>query len=168
MQPSKEGKYTLPKTRTSPCDVPIAMSADTAWQQTKAISLQCNLENALCSVYIYFHEPAEDKHNSTNHMKKTTNKLFMANITRWKRIVQNGEREREERERESVCVCERAGGGGGGGRGGGGEENSNSKTLILKASSVRFIWTYLTVTANPCYTYTQREHELENFILQGL
>ena len=29
-------------------------------------------------------------------------------------------------------------------------ENSNSKTLILKDSSVRSIWTYL--TASPCYT----------------
>ena len=29
-------------------------------------------------------------------------------------------------------------------------ENSNSKTLMLKDSSVRSIWTYL--TASPCYT----------------
>ena len=63
----------------------------------------------------------------------------------------------------------RRGGGGGGGRGGlqttekwretdrrtdrqtdRDRENSKSKTLILKDSSVRSIWTYL--TASPCYT----------------
>ena len=35
---------------------------------------------------------------------------------------------------------------------GGERENSNSKSLILKDSSVRSIWTYLTLTASPCYT----------------
>ena len=66
------------------------------------------------------------------------------------------------------------------GRGGwGGErererERENSKPLILKDSSDRSIWTY--VTASPCYTtntnkhdYTtnrEREREIKNFILQ--
>ena len=44
------------------------------------------------------------------------------------------ERERGEGERERERERER--------------ENSNSKTLILKDSSVRSIWTYL--TASPC------------------
>ena len=35
-------------------------------------------------------------------------------------------------------------------------ENSNSKTLILKDSSVRSIWTYL--TASPCYTTNTNKH----------
>ena len=35
--------------------------------------------------------------------------------------------------------------------------NSNSKTLILKDSSVRFIWTYL--TASPCYTTNTNMHD---------
>ena len=43
-----------------------------------------------------------------------------------------------------MCVC------GGGGGGGGGRGDSNSKTLILKDSSVRSIWPYL--TASPCYS----------------
>ena len=42
--------------------------------------------------------------------------------------------------------------------GGGGErENSNSKSLILKDSSVRSIWTYL--TAGPCYTTNTNMHD---------
>ena len=47
-----------------------------------------------------------------------------------------GERERE-RERE--------------------RENSNSKTVILKDSTVRSIWTYL--TAGPCYSTNTNKHE---------
>ena len=35
--------------------------------------------------------------------------------------------------------------------------NSNSKTLILKDSSVRSIWTYL--TPSPCYTTDTNKHE---------
>ena len=35
--------------------------------------------------------------------------------------------------------------------------NSNSKTLILKDSSFRFIWTYL--TASPCYTTNTNKHD---------
>ena len=35
--------------------------------------------------------------------------------------------------------------------------NENSKTLILKDSSVRSIWTYL--TANPCYTTNTNKHD---------
>ena len=35
--------------------------------------------------------------------------------------------------------------------------NSNSKTLILKDSSVRSIWTYL--TASPCYTTNTNKHD---------
>ena len=53
------------------------------------------------------------------------------------------EREREmgrERETETERGRER----------GRGRDNSNSKTLILKDSSVRSIWTYL--TASPCYS----------------
>ena len=38
-----------------------------------------------------------------------------------------------------------------------GGENSNSKTLILKDSSVRSIWTYL--TASPCYTTNKNKHD---------
>ena len=38
-------------------------------------------------------------------------------------------------------------------------ENSNSKTLILKDSSVRSIWTYL--TASPCYTTNTNKHKRE-------
>ena len=37
--------------------------------------------------------------------------------------------------------------------------NSKSKTLILKDSSVRSIWTYL--TASPCYTTNTNRHERE-------
>ena len=54
-------------------------------------------------------------------------------------------------------------GGGGGGRGKVRREreelksNSNSKTLILKDSSVRSIWTYL--TASPCYTTNTNKHD---------
>ena len=36
-------------------------------------------------------------------------------------------------------------------------ENSKSKTLILKDSSVRSIWTYL--TASPCYTTNTNKHD---------
>ena len=36
-------------------------------------------------------------------------------------------------------------------------ERSNSKTLILKDSSVRSIWTYL--TASPCYTTNTNKHD---------
>ena len=36
-------------------------------------------------------------------------------------------------------------------------ENSNSKTLILKDSSVRSIWTYL--TASPCYSTNISKHD---------
>ena len=36
-------------------------------------------------------------------------------------------------------------------------ENSNSKTLILKDSSVRSIWTYLTASA--CYTTNTNKHD---------
>ena len=36
--------------------------------------------------------------------------------------------------------------------------NSNSKTLILKDSSVRSFWTYLTVTASPCYTTNKHDN----------
>ena len=36
-------------------------------------------------------------------------------------------------------------------------DNSNSKTLILKDSSVRSIWTYL--TASPCYTTNTNKHD---------
>ena len=36
-------------------------------------------------------------------------------------------------------------------------ENSNSNTLILKNSSVRSIWTYL--TASPCYTTNTNKHD---------
>ena len=54
----------------------------------------------------------------------------------------------EERERER----EKSGGGGGGER-----KNSNSKSLILKDSSVRSIWTYL--TAGPCYTTNTNMHD---------
>ena len=36
-------------------------------------------------------------------------------------------------------------------------ENSNSKTLILKDSSVRSIWTYL--TASSCYTTNTNQHD---------
>ena len=42
-------------------------------------------------------------------------------------------------------------------RGRGKRENSSSKTLILKDSRVRSIWTYLTAT--PCYTTRQREKD---------
>ena len=35
--------------------------------------------------------------------------------------------------------------------------NSNSKMFILKDSSVRSIWTYL--TASPCYTTNTHEHD---------
>ena len=35
--------------------------------------------------------------------------------------------------------------------------NSNAKTLILKDSSVRSIWTYL--TASPCYTTNTNKHD---------
>ena len=70
----------------------------------------------------------------------------------WKRGKGGGETEREreserkrddekgrkkERERENL--------------------NSHSKTLILKGSSVRSIWTYL--TANPCYTTNTNKHD---------
>ena len=34
--------------------------------------------------------------------------------------------------------------------------NSNSKTLILKDSSIRSIWTYL--TASPCYSTNTSKH----------
>ena len=34
--------------------------------------------------------------------------------------------------------------------------NSNSKTLILKDSSIRSIWIY--VTASPCYTTNTNKH----------
>ena len=37
------------------------------------------------------------------------------------------------------------------------EENSNSKTLILKDSSVRSIWTYL--TGSSCYTTNTNKHD---------
>ena len=36
-------------------------------------------------------------------------------------------------------------------------ETENSKTLILKDSSVRSIWTYL--TASPCYTTNTNKHD---------
>ena len=36
-------------------------------------------------------------------------------------------------------------------------ERENSKTLILKDSSVRSIWTYL--TASPCYTTNTNQHD---------
>ena len=71
-------------------------------------------------------------------------------------VGRGAERERErERDRETERQRDR--------------ENSNSKTLILKDSSVRSIWTYL--TASPCYTtktnkrdkttnrYSRRERE---------
>ena len=35
--------------------------------------------------------------------------------------------------------------------------NSNSKTLILKDSSVRSIWAY--ITASPCYTTNTNKHD---------
>ena len=35
--------------------------------------------------------------------------------------------------------------------------SSNSKTVILKDSSVRSIWTYL--TARPCYTKNTNKHD---------
>ena len=35
--------------------------------------------------------------------------------------------------------------------------NSNSKTLILKDSSIRSIWTYL--TASPCYSTNTSKHD---------
>ena len=38
-----------------------------------------------------------------------------------------------------------------------GNSNSNWKTLILKDSSVRSIWTYL--TASPCYTLNTNKHD---------
>ena len=38
-------------------------------------------------------------------------------------------------------------------------KNSNSKTLILKDSSVRSIWTHLTLTASPCYTTNTNKHD---------
>ena len=53
--------------------------------------------------------------------------------------------------------CKNTRGGGGGGGWGGGGEYSNSKTLILKDSSVRSIWTYL--TASPCYTTNTNKHD---------
>ena len=37
--------------------------------------------------------------------------------------------------------------------------NSNSKTLTLKDSSVRSIWTYLTLTVSPCYTTNTNKHD---------
>ena len=43
------------------------------------------------------------------------------------------------------------------------EENSNSKTLILKDSSVRSIWTYL--TASPCYTTNTNKHDYTTNII---
>ena len=46
---------------------------------------------------------------------------------------------------------------GGGGREGRGRERENSKTLTLKGSSVRSIWTYL--TASPCYTTNTNKHD---------
>ena len=58
-------------------------------------------------------------------------------------VGRGAERERErERERETERQRDR--------------ENSNSKTLILKDSSVRSIWTYL--TASPCYTTKTNKH----------
>ena len=39
--------------------------------------------------------------------------------------------------------------------------NSNSKTLILKDSSIRSIWTYL--TASPCYTTNTNIHSISRF-----
>ena len=61
-----------------------------------------------------------------------------------------------------MCVC--VGGGGGGGEGGERREekrererNLNLKTLVLKDSSVRSIWTYL--TASPCYTTNTNKHD---------
>ena len=50
-------------------------------------------------------------------------------------------------------------GGGATEAGGGGreKERENSKTLILKDSSVRPIWTYL--TASPCYTTNTNKHD---------
>ena len=50
-----------------------------------------------------------------------------------------------------------AGGGEEGGREGRGRERENSKTLTLKGSSVRSIWTYL--TASPCYTTNTNKHD---------
>ena len=37
------------------------------------------------------------------------------------------------------------------------QQHSNSKTLILKDSSVRSIWTYL--TASPCYITNTNKHD---------
>ena len=39
----------------------------------------------------------------------------------------------------------------------GARERENSKTLILKDSSVRSVWTYL--TASPCYTTNTNKHD---------
>ena len=50
-------------------------------------------------------------------------------------------------------------------------ERENSKTLILKDSSVRSIWTYLTAILLLYYKQRERERErereLENFNTQG-
>ena len=43
-------------------------------------------------------------------------------------------------------------------------ENSNSKTLILKDSSIRSIWTYL--TASPCERERQRERDRQTETLR--
>ena len=44
--------------------------------------------------------------------------------------------------------------------------NSNSKTLILKDSSVRSIWTYL--TARPCYTTNTNKHHIATNIISTI
>ena len=59
---------------------------------------------------------------------------------------------KNEREREGE-----SGGGGGGEEREKERERENSKTLILKDSSVRAIWTYL--TASPRYTTNTNKHD---------
>ena len=46
------------------------------------------------------------------------------------------------------------------------EENSNSKTIILKDSSDRSIWTYL--TASPCYTTNTNKHDYATNIISTI
>ena len=71
-----------------------------------------------------------------------------------KRMIQTNPSKFEERERETETETDRQTD----------RQNSNSKTLILKDSSVRSIWTYL--TASPCYTTnTNKQRQYHKQIL---
>ena len=71
--------------------------------------------------------------------------------------IRERERERRGRGGETETETQREMEVGEGGEGGRENSNSNSKTLIHKDSSVRSIWTYLTVS--PCYSTNRNKHD---------